>query len=193
MNTKLFSEYEGLLGDTAKLLIVLKEPHGDEWNCFWMKEKVLPRKEGTRYFNVLGAFTKKILGTQTKIEALAQCAFVNLYPYDGKASAEKDGGYAKMIRVWKKKEADEDLQKLLENRLKIIKNALDSAVPVVAPREIARQIKGEFSLQDAGPWLGDYPCYTDGKRTVFAISHPADQHLSYARLEELLGFPVREE
>lgn len=156
------SFYEGPLSDDTaniRVLFVMEEPHGEELNCFWMKEKVLTRKEGANYYHVLGAFAKRILNEKNNTVALKQCAYINFYPFKGGASSKLDNvtgkSYKNLIKDWKKMQNENSIldltsahsitfesanEDILCNRLKIIKNALENGIDVVAFHEIAEYI-----------------------------------------------------
>ena len=74
--------YEGPLGENAdniKLLFVMKEPNGEELNCFWLKQVFKGKETGTRYFNNLNIYIEKLFGRKAEIkdELLNKMAFIN--------------------------------------------------------------------------------------------------------------------
>ncbi len=195
--------FEGPLSDdniNIKILFVMEEPHGEELNCFWMKEKVLTQKEGTRYYNVLGAFAKKILNEKNNASALKQCAYINFYPFKGDSSAKLDKetrkSYKDLIKDWKKTQKNKGIfdlesahsitfessnQELLCNRLKIIKDALDHGIDVAAFHEIAEKLTSDKTFEGMFKKSDDYvdnkyhiACYQyKNTAKLHAIPHPA--------------------
>ena len=208
--------YEGPLGensDNIKLLFVMKEPNGDDLNCFWMKEKVITRKEGTKYYNVLGAFAKSFINVNTHEVALERSAYINLYPFDGKSEAipnsETGKSYIDLINdvnVWKnvrKLDVAEPIFKgctkkqILCNRLKIIKDALENNISVVVHFEIADMIvncsilSNCFEKKDIKKekyHISSFR-YKDKKSKLYAIPHPASM-LKYSELEKILNTTI---
>ena len=190
--------HEGLEGplseNPTKLLIVLKEPHGENWNCFWMKDEVLEMKKYTkRYFNVLGAFACKILGESDKREALKKCAFINLYPYNGEATAN-NGGFEMLMKEWKDASTPQKSE-LLKNRINILKSALESNISIMTLPVIAKQIQKQFDLikDDKGytnnPTYYSYSCKNSDSK-VYCICHRAYRRISYQKLGEDLGINI---
>lgn len=102
---------EGYLGEEAKkdckILFVLKEPHEPNADGFWFKEKVVykdcDKLEGAekQYFRILGITAKKLIGTPSDSlgEVLKRCAFINIYPFSGEATASsKFKNVAKLLK-----------------------------------------------------------------------------------------------
>lgn len=90
---------EGYLDDEnhdPELLFVLKEPDASAKNVtdFWFKRNVMPNPQGLgkTYFKVLGETARKLIGNQDDdySTVLKRCAFINIYPFSGKASASND-------------------------------------------------------------------------------------------------------
>ena len=101
---------EGYLGDPkdCKILFVLKEPHEPNADGFWFKEKVVDKAHDMlkgaekQYFHVLGITAKKLIGTTAEDygSVLKRCAFINIYPFSGEATASMDfKSVAKMLRT----------------------------------------------------------------------------------------------
>lgn len=177
---KIEDEYiEGHLGkaEDTRLLIVLKDPNSNDEainQLFWMKDCVLTRKTGSRYYHVLGALARFILKTDNKKSALEQCAYINLYPFSGKSSA-KNSKYSAVFSQLKnikypvtnaeKLTIDDaikedlavndlidkypkELQKIAANRLKIIENMLDQGCSVLTVKEIYYELIKHFDLKE---------------------------------------------
>ena len=204
--------YEGCLSEInpPKLLIVMKEPNGDHLNCFWIKNVIKnvlsdPKERGEqRYFKILGAFAQRIVGESDHKTALEQCAFINLYPFKGKSSQSKSDAnesYLALMKKWDKefspkqgqpicKKDLSDLNKILCNRLQIIKDALEQKIPVAAHRQIANRLVNTegYELQQIEDYVKGYACYEYKNGTkVYALPHPANPRLSYSALSEALG------
>lgn len=174
MTNKLFIKsksgelYEGPMSDkTIKILFVMKEPNGPDLTCFWMKNVVHNINNerignGIKYYNVLGEFAKHIIGKE-KQASLEESAYINLYPFDGKAESTVNFVTGKSykdlnkVKVWKeiinlndakaitKQSTNKDI---LSNRLRIIKDALEDKIVVVAHYEIVDKIVGFSVLKD---------------------------------------------
>lgn len=182
---------EGPLSEKEPLLlIILKEPHAQVHDYFWMRDSVLKLRKGTRkYFNVLGAFAKKILCADSKKDALESCAYINLYPENGGANIS-GGGFEKMIKYWKDQKADSEMQSLINERLEIIKDALESGVSIMTHPQIAQLIARDFGLLQVDDYAGNkkYCCYDykNGTAKVYCICHPASR-INYTTLGSELG------
>ncbi len=209
MNPELFIKekdgtlLEGPLSDQpTKLLIVMKEPNGDSLNCFWLKKVVHRTEKGkmaTKYYNTLGAFAKTFLNESTHNPALKKCAYINLYPFDGKSTV-KGGGYINLIKLWKNQNINSDnydidvLKSTLNNRLQIIGNALNSGISVAAHYEIANMLLTDNTFKDKFKKTQEYPdnkyhisSYKYGaKAKLYAIPHPSRQ-MSYCNLAKILA------
>ncbi len=94
---------EGYLGDgECEILFVLREPHTESADIFWLKDKVVnpenkSLRQGKRYLKSLGTLAYRILGGQDDSpddrqlsEALRKCAFINIYPFSGGNTASSD-------------------------------------------------------------------------------------------------------
>ena len=188
---------EGPLSDKpTKILFVMKEPNGEKLNCFWMRDNVLARKDGSKYYNVLGAFAKSIIG-ESHHSSLEQCAYINLYPYNGKSNVA-GGGYKKLIALWRKKSVKEnedtkDLNNKINNRFQIIKDALENGISVVAHFEIADVLAKYSDLKNDLEKTTDYEKnkyhitsyqYKD-KAKLYAMPHPA-YSIKYDTLSKIL-------
>ena len=198
--------YEGPLGDKAnniKLLFVMKEPDGEELNCFWLKQVFKDEEKGIRYFNSLNIYIGKLFGKKAKIkdELLNKIAFINLFPFFGKSHVVEGKGYSALMQdsVWKDAKTAElkeqisvnDENKIiLRNRIEIIKNALDNGVCIVAHFEIIDFMKKHFreielvdTIEDNDFHINSYLYKGDEK--IYAIQHPTTRKVSYKKIEEL--------
>lgn len=206
--------YEGPLGDKAnniKLLFVMKEPNGERLECFWMKDKVITKEEGTRYYNVLGAFAKSFLKTSHH-DALMQIAYINLYPFKGCGTSKRDNeekSYLDLMDTWEQYKDSNTLldldsadiiefssshEEILCNRIKIIKNALDNGISVVAFYDIANNLyfdknfKGLFQREQSKREYPYFPIisyiYYNGAK-LYGIPH-LNRRYSYQKLKDNL-------
>lgn len=191
MNCSLFEKFEGPLSKKQpELLIVLKEPHGDEWNSFWMRDEVMQTRTGV-YFHKLGAYARKILSTETKIDALERSAFINLYPYNGKSRTD-GGGYEKLINHWYDHTFEPDMHAILKNRLSIIRNALDSGIPIMTVGTTIDILVKEFDLIQGADYGENLECYKYKNDTkVYKIYHPAYSTFGYEKMGNALNFNKR--
>ena len=221
MDNKLFIKgengefYEGPLSDKpTKLLFVMKEPNGEKLECFWMKDKVITREEGARYYNVLGAFAKSISNVNSHKEAWEQSAYINLYPFDGKSKAVSNHeickSYIDLINAINEWESTTELDtaepidetstksQILCNRLKIIEIALENDISVAVHFEIADMIINHSVLSkylknenviNVKHHIASFQ-YKDKKAKLYAISHPANRQLKYSELEKILNTTI---
>lgn len=88
---------EGFIGDVtegqAEILFVLKEPHDkNNEEKFWFKNDIYqPKKESNRYYNLFRILADKLIdGDESAHEKLGKCAFMNIYPFSGGATASKN-------------------------------------------------------------------------------------------------------
>lgn len=189
---------EGPLSDKpTKILFVMKEPNGEKLNCFWMKDNVLSRKDGSKYYNVLGAFAKSIIGESHHL-SLEQCAYINLYPDSGTSNVA-GGEYKKLIALCKGKPIKEtqntkaSLNQILDDRFRIIKYALENGISVVAHFEIANVLAKYSPLTDYLEETTDYEknkyhitsYQYKNKAKLYAMPHPA-YSIKYDTLSKIL-------
>ncbi|MBQ6823074.1 MAG: hypothetical protein IJN82_07200 [Clostridia bacterium] len=186
------------------LLIVMKEPHADKLDCFWMQKVLNKEEKGARYYNVLGAFARHILNKETHREALAQCAYINLFPFWGEKCVQSGKGYSAVMDADKDGEVGEICEEsthkaILANRFAIIKSALDSGISVAAHKEIVGLLAKEarFGLTQLADYTKEaYPLacydYAGGRAKVYALPHPAGR-ISYKKLKDALGKEIRAE
>jgi hypothetical protein len=82
----------------AKLLFIMKEPHNtDGETTFWFRDIVngyRHDRNGTKMEHTLQRIAEYVLGS-SEDNIFKQCAYINLYPYDGDAyvNKEKKDGY----------------------------------------------------------------------------------------------------
>lgn len=220
MDDKLFARsedrkklYEGPLSDKpTKLLFVMKEPNGEKLECFWMKDKVITREEGARYYNVLGAFAKTFI-KMSHHDALMHIAYINLYPFKGHSTSIRDPqkkSYLDLMDTWEqlknsntllnldsadKIKFDSSHEEILCNRIKIIKNALDNGISVVAFYDIANNLYCDKNFKDLfkpEKSIKEYPYfpivsykYHNGAK-LYGIPH-LNRRYSYQKLKDNLG------
>lgn len=220
MDDKLFARsedrkklYEGPLSDKpTKLLFVMKEPNGEKLECFWMKDKVITREEGARYYNVLGAFAKTFI-KMSHHDALMHIAYINLYPFKGHSTSIRDPqkkSYLDLMDTWEqhknsntllnldsanKIKFDSSHEEILCNRIKIIKNALDNGISVVAFYDIANNLycdknfKDLFKPEKSNKEYPYFPIvsykYHNGAK-LYGIPH-LNRRYSYQKLKDNLG------
>lgn len=118
---------EGLLydvpQDSVRLLFILREPNCENEQSFWLKEVVHGRKEkgknGNKILNTLTKLACFALGKQEP-DILRECAFINLYPYDGKPRVDRKGGFSKTCCALKSLCKATDIMKSGYNRIKVI-------------------------------------------------------------------------
>lgn len=191
MDSSLFKEFEGPLSEKQpELLIVLKEPHGDEWNSFWMRDEVMQTRAGV-YFHKLGAYARKILNAETKIDALERSAFINLYPYNGKSRTD-GGGYEKLINHWYDHSFETNMQAILKDRLSIIRNALYSGIPIMTVGTTIDILVKAFDLKQDADYGDNLECYKYKNGTkVYKIYHPAYSAFGYEKIGYALNFNKR--
>lgn len=91
------SKREGLIGDVAvsqaEVLFILKEPHDkDNKDKFWLKNDIYSnRKENNRYYSLFCILADKLInGDESSHDKLGKCAFMNLYPFSGGATASEE-------------------------------------------------------------------------------------------------------
>jgi hypothetical protein len=84
---------EGYIGDEKKadILFILREPHGQKLEKFWFKADVVYGDMGKKYLNILGTLAQKLFNDETtdKKTLLKNCAYINLFPFCGGATASK--------------------------------------------------------------------------------------------------------
>ena len=209
--------YEGPLGENAnniKLLFVMKEPNGEELNCFWIK-RVFNKDEktrfATRYYNVLGAFAKSFI-KMSHHDALMHIAYINLYPFKGHSTSIRDpqkNSYLDLMDTWELHKNSNILlnldsaneikfvsshEEILCNRIKIIKNALDNEISVVAFYDIANNLYCDKNFKDLFkpekvnkeyPYfpIASYKYYNGAK--LYGIPH-LNRRYSYQKLKDNL-------
>lgn len=102
---------EGYLSNNFNgVVFLMKEPHNENTQEFWFKEvctddraknyfnkypdnpKISASKFRNRFNEVLKSLTNN---SNLKLE---ECLFINLYPYNGKSSVDKESGYKKIIK-----------------------------------------------------------------------------------------------
>lgn len=186
------------------LLIVMKEPHGDKLDCFWMQKVLNKEEKGARYYNVLGAFARHILNEKSHQEALAQCAYINLFPFWGEKCVQSGKGYSAVMKWEKGADVGSINEKstpeaILANRLAIIKSALESGISVAAHKEIVARLAADdrFGLTQLADYTKEaYPLacydYACGRAKVYALPHPAGR-IAYKKLKAALGKEIRAE
>ena len=192
--------YEGPLGENAyniKLLFVMKEPNGEELNCFWLKQVFKGKETGTRYFNNLNIYIEKLFGRKAEIkdELLNKMAFINLFPFFGKSHVVEGKGYSALIQdsVWEdaktaelKKQitVNDNNKTILRNRIEIIKNALDNGAYVVAHYEIVDMLaKIDKNIVRVNPKVEERDHHIaayiyKGKNQIFSVQHPQSTQIT---------------
>ena len=207
---------EGYLSDNhqPKILIILKEPHTDDNLIFWFyrvvnnmedfKEKSARTGTGKRFFNIIGNIACALLKYEkndaaAKETALKQCAFINLYPYDGKAYAGKSSGYQSTLRALKGK-ADgrtAELTELVERRRELFRNLGESSIECVLTVPEVYELLTHGKTDEYSFYLN--LAYGKGKLKSFRRStvdgiavyefwHPSCVKISYHHLNKALGF-----
>lgn len=96
---------EGFLYDTppdcVHLLFILREPDCENEQSFWLKNalhnNVGRGKNGNKIINTFTRLACFALGKKDT-EILKECAFINLYPYDGKPRVDRNGGFFKTLK-----------------------------------------------------------------------------------------------
>ena len=146
---------EGLIGDgeyLPEVLFLMREPNSDDATYFWFKNDVVQRRygnsaalsaalnekpKGARYFNVLSALAKKLLHTDDEF-VLQRCAYMNLYPYSGKA--QKSQKYIETLNAFRNVEnrvgsmncgdmsTKKEAQTVAEHRAHVLQNAIHKGV-----------------------------------------------------------------
>lgn len=218
---------EGYLSDDkcAELLIILKEPHSDDNPYFWFYNVVnnlndiRSKPGGRRFFNILGSLVCGILGETkndeaTKENALKRCAFINLYPYDGKAVAEHNkSGYSltysvmnnltvtdNKIEEWEKVKGI-NISSVADRRTELFKHLSESNIKYIltVPEIFAMLSKAEnkdkktfiaINYKNSGKektrkFNQDQYRLSD-KITVFEFWHPSYTRINYENLDKAL-------
>ena len=97
---------EGFLYDVPKdnihLLFILREPNCPDEQSFWLKNALHGLtgrgRNGNEILNTFSKLACFALGKQSE-KILAECAFINLYPYDGKPRVYRNSGFTKTLNA----------------------------------------------------------------------------------------------
>ncbi|MBQ3284791.1 MAG: hypothetical protein IJH40_04030 [Ruminococcus sp.] len=97
---------EGFLYDVPQsmihLLFILREPNCPDEQTFWLKNALHGLtgrgRNGNKILNTFSRLACFALGKQSE-DILAECAFINLYPYDGKPRVYRNSGFTKTINA----------------------------------------------------------------------------------------------
>lgn len=222
------AKIEGALSNeyTSKMLIVLKEPHSDDDQIFWFYNVVnnlndksgknARRGTGKRFFNILGSMACSILKDETDKEiALKNCAYINLYPYDGKAVSEYNkSGYSLTYNAINAKRNEKNLTKNQNEKISEWNNQKGCDINRIAEKRIALfdhlkecgikyilTVPEIFNLLCNGNTTERFLTVEYGKNkniqdfdqctlsngvTVFEFWHPSCTRISYDHLNEAL-------
>lgn len=214
---------EGFLNceNKAEILFIMKEPNSEEQKDFWfwkvvydekgLNGKPCRRKNGMKFYNVLGKLSKYIMNCleESTESVLKKCAFINLYPYDGKASAHM-GGYSllmeslyslkgKNIRKNKleqiekfEKEKNIDLNELAKSRLELINQLCSSGVKyILTVPEIYKLFSNDKISEDE--FLPEYEngkfhfCQLENGTIIYEFWHPSYPKINYNNLDKALN------
>lgn len=130
---------EGIIGNgkyPAEVLFILREPHEENnRGYFWFRNDVYDKEKfHNRYYKVLSLLADLlILGNETSHEKLGKCAYLNIYPMSGEATASKT--YQELL-------ADEESVKYR------IKSCLDNLKPkcIITCSDIFRKLTTLYQI-----------------------------------------------
>lgn len=205
---------EGFLNveNKAEVLFLMREPHNDEQKDFWLKRVVSDKLDnvpyeytkgnGTRFFNTFNCFLKALYKSESE-ELLRDCAYINLFPFSGKAKAsslylELIGGFSKADTDYEKHQntdAASSLKELAALRYLLLHQLTENGVKYIfTTREIFDALmkltdkkKTEIYLKYEGRYTKEFRSFDFiNNSKVYEFYHPSATVISYKKLKSAL-------
>ncbi len=197
-------EKEGYLNDgqtDLKVLFILREPDSPTWDSFFMKNVVKSKGKtgGLRYYNILKKLAQIVLNKADDDNIFQECAFINLYPHDGKSSA--GDGFYKTLNTIKKLPNGEvknetsttgkDILEIANKRIDLINN-LPKGTKIITVQDIykalAKPDKEKYMTYKKGAISKDFfcsQCRFNNNVIVYEFWHPSYTHIAYQPLIDI--------
>ncbi len=203
---------EGFLYDTPQecvyLLFILREPDCENEQSFWLKKALhnyIGRgKNGNKIINTFTKLACFVLGKKDP-EILRECAFINLYPYDGKPRADRDGGFFKTLKEiqspsdkqqkYNRKDGKEiNITEIADKRINLFRHLKDTNInTIVTVADIFNCISIEdescaterIFKKNGKPFRIGSLIYND-RIKVFEYYHPSARCVNYQLLDDAI-------
>ena len=201
---------EGLLYDvpteSVHVLFVLREPDCENEQSFWLRNTLHGKTgRGKNGNKILNTFTKLACFALGKEDAdiLKECAFINLYPYDGKPRVEKDCGFIQTLneirnpagKTVKYGKREIDITKLAANRIKLFKHLSDTNIRhIITVADIFNCIASDDACDSAvrihkknGQQFRIGSLIYDNRISVYEYYHPSARCVNYKLLDDAIA------
>lgn len=195
--------------DMIRLLFILREPNCPDEQSFWLKNALHGLtgrgRNGSKILNTFSKLACFALGKQSE-KILAECAFINLYPYDGKPRVCRSSGFTKTLTaiqtpsnktiMYRRKDGKEiNITKTADKRIELFHHLSSTNIRhIVTVGDIFNCISSEddssplarIEKKNGGSFrIGSF--IWDDRIKVYEYYHPCAPCVNYRLLDEAIS------